>query len=85
MLVYCAGIEADVPCSCDIQLSSECLGENRQDCESIHPPLRPVPTDAHFGDPKMVVQVERQAGKKNHVSAAESLNRPGGLRRLHRT
>jgi hypothetical protein len=64
MLAYCAGVEADVPCSCDIKLSPEHLGENRQDCESIHPPLRPVPPNAHFCDPKMVVQVERQAGKK---------------------
>jgi hypothetical protein len=56
-----AGVEADVPCSRDIQLSPEYLGENRPDCEPVHPPLRSVPPDAHFCDPKMVVQVERQA------------------------
>ena len=63
MFVYCAGVEADVPCSSDIQLSPERLGENWEDCKSIHPPLLPIPPDTHFGDPEMVVQAVRWAGK----------------------
>ena len=67
MLVYCAGVEADVPCSSDIQLSPEHLGENWEDCESIHPPLLPIPPDTHFCDPEMVVQAVRQAGKLHRL------------------
>lgn len=84
LLHVCTGVEADVPCSCDIQLSPECLDENWELCESIHPPLCPVPPDTHFCDPEMVVQVEIcgkiiccYAGK---FYAAKSLSHSGGLR-----
>ncbi|KAL5221892.1 hypothetical protein ABZP36_026605 [Zizania latifolia] len=56
--VHYRTIEADVPCSCNIWLSPERMGENRPGCKALHPSLRTIPQHAHFGTSKMVVEVE---------------------------
>lgn len=67
-----AAVETHVPCSRYGWISSECVGQDRQDCQPTHCPLCSFLKHSHFCCSEVVVQVEVK-GRKASVSYGDSL------------